>query len=210
VGVTVGFYSHTNKANPADNANFGFVAINGRHFRKVTFPTTDNSTPPVNQLLGVNDHGLAVGFYVDAAGNSHGYTYNIATRSFHRVNVAGATSLTAAAINKKGGIAGFFTNSHGTVKSFLLRPGGRLVVLAKAGADITQAFGVNDNGEVVGAYTVGTASHGFTWTVQHGFKTVDDPHGIGTTLLNGVNDAGQLVGFYTDSHGNTDGMLATP
>jgi hypothetical protein len=26
-----------------------------------------------NQLLGVNDHAIAVGFYNDAAGNSHGY-----------------------------------------------------------------------------------------------------------------------------------------
>ena len=52
--------------------------------------------------------------------------------------------------------------------------------------------------------------HGFTWTPQHGFTTVDDPHGIGTTVINGVNDKGQLVGFYADSAGNTDGLLATP
>ena len=31
---------------------------------------------PVNQLLGINDSGIAVGFYNDANGNSHGYTYN--------------------------------------------------------------------------------------------------------------------------------------
>jgi hypothetical protein len=82
------------------------------------------------------------------------------------------------------------------------------------GASMTQAFGVNDADEVVGSYTVGTgnnaASHGFTWTPQGGFQTVDDPHGAGATVINGVNDQGQLVGFYTDSAGNTDGMLATP
>jgi hypothetical protein len=79
---------------------------------------------------------------------------------------------------------------------------------------MTQAFGVNDSDEVVGAYTVGSGnnaqSHGFTWRPGHGFTTVDDPHGIGTTLINGVNDRGELVGFYTDSAGNTDGMIATP
>jgi hypothetical protein len=44
----------------------------------------------------------------------------------------------------------------------------------------------------------------------HGFRTVDDPKGIGTTTVNGVNDFGQLVGFYVDGAGNTDGFLATP
>ena len=76
------------------------------------------------------------------------------------------------------------------------------------------ALGVNNYDEVVGTYTVGSGTsavmHGFTWTPQHGFTTVDDPHGIGTTTINGVNDHGQLVGFYVDSAGNTDGLLATP
>ena len=76
------------------------------------------------------------------------------------------------------------------------------------------ALGVNDSDEVVGIYTVGSGSsavmHGFTWTPQHGFYTVDDPHGVGPTTINGVNDRGQLVGFYVDSAGNTDGFLATP
>jgi hypothetical protein len=79
---------------------------------------------------------------------------------------------------------------------------------------MTQATGVNDRDEVVGVYQVGTGStatmHGFTWTARHGFQTVDDPNGVGTTTVNGVNDEGQLVGFYVDSAGNTDGMLASP
>jgi hypothetical protein len=52
--------------------------------------------------------------------------------------------------------------------------------------------------------------HGFTWTPQRGFRTVDDPHGVGTTTINGVNDFGQLVGFYVGANGNTDGLLAAP
>ena len=78
---------------------------------------------------------------------------------------------------------------------------------------MTQALGINDSDEVVGVYQVGSgsnATHGFTWTKQHGFNTIDDPHGKGTTTINGVNGKGQLVGFYVDRKGNTDGMLATP
>jgi hypothetical protein len=97
---------------------------------------------------------------------------------------------------------------------FLDYKNGHFRTLDVPGASATQAFGVNDHDEVVGAYTVGTGSsatmHGFTWRPGHGFTTVDDPHGVGTTTINGVNDAGDLVGFYVDSAGHTDGMIALP
>ena len=53
-GVTVGFWSSMNNASQV-NDNFGFYSLDGRHFHTVSFPTTHNATPPVNQLLGVND-----------------------------------------------------------------------------------------------------------------------------------------------------------
>ena len=124
------------------------------------------------------------------------------------------TSLTAAAINDEGDVAGFYTNSAGTTDGFLKTHHGQFIDLAVPGASSTMALGVNGSDEVVGIYTVGSGStaamHGFTWTPQHGFSTVDDPHGAGTTTINGVNDHGQLVGFYVDGNGNTDGFLATP
>jgi len=83
-GVTVGFWAPTNNANQV-NANFGFYAKHGR-FHEVNFPTKHNSTPPVNQLLGVNDSGVAIGFYTDNNGNNHGYEFNIYTHRFTRVN----------------------------------------------------------------------------------------------------------------------------
>lgn len=209
IGDTVGFFSHTNDANPADNANFGFWESHGR-FHKNDFPTNNPATPPIDQLLGINNHGVAVGFYNDSSSNSHGYEYNITTHKFSTINVTGATSVTATAINNHRAVAGFFTDSHGNVNAFLLTRNGHLTVISKSGATMTQAFGVNDKNEVVGAYTIGTNSYGFTWTPGHGLVTVNDPHGVGTTLLNGVNNAGDLVGFYTDSHNNVDGMLAKP
>ncbi|HVB41818.1 MAG TPA: hypothetical protein VNF47_03825, partial [Streptosporangiaceae bacterium] len=94
------------------NNNFGFYTIHGT-FHAVNFPTTDNSTPPVNQLLGVNDTDVAVGFYVDSQGNTHGYEYSIASNSFSDVSVAGAASVVAAGINNLGNVAGFYTGSGG-------------------------------------------------------------------------------------------------
>jgi hypothetical protein len=211
-GVTVGFSSNMNNASQV-NDNFGFVADDGR-FRKVDFPTADNANPPVNQLLGVNDEDVAVGFYTDAAGNNHAYQYDADRRVFYSVKVSGATSATAAAIDNNGDVAGFSTDAAGTTNGFLRSGYGKMTVLAYPGATMTQALGVNDHREVVGVYTVGSGAgaqtHGFTWTAANGFLPVDDPSGVGATTVNGVNNDGTLVGFYTDAAGNTHGMLASP
>ena len=213
-GVTVGFWSSMNNANMV-NDNFGFYTRNG-HFHTADFPTGNPATPPVDQLLGVNDNDIAVGFYADANGNTHGYKYNIKSKHFSSVTDpnAPAANLTAAAINDNGDIAGFYTNPGNGVTDGFLKAHGQFIDLAFPGAASTMALGVNDHDEVVGVYTTGTGTaaqmHGFTWTPGGGFASVDDPHGVGTTTINGVNDEGDLVGFYVDGAGNTDGFLAKP
>ncbi len=69
-GVTVGFWSGMNNANMM-NDNHGLFAVNG-HFRTADFPAASPAAPPVDQLLGVNDRDVAVGFYTDANGNTDG------------------------------------------------------------------------------------------------------------------------------------------
>jgi hypothetical protein len=207
-GVTVGFWAN------AKGANFGFYRTSGGHYRNADYPTRGHASPPVDQLLGVNDQDVAVGFYNDSNGTSHGYSYSISSHRYHRITVSGATSVAAAAINDRNDIAGFETNSGGTVEGFLKLNDGRVTTLMVPGSSMTQAFGLNDGDVVVGTYQVGTGdnavSHGFTWAPGFGFQNVDDPNGIGATTVNGINDHGRLVGFYTDSSGNTDGFLATP
>jgi hypothetical protein len=195
------------------NDNSGFVDVGGQ-FRNADFPAGNPASPPVDQLLGVNDRDVAVGFYTDANGNNHGYEYNIRSGRFAAVTESGVTSLTAAAINNLDQVAGFYTNAATGNTDGFLKANGRFTDLAVPGASATMALGLNIRDEVVGTYTVGSGSsavmHGFTWTPQHGFASLDDPHGMGTTTINGVNDFGQLVGFYVDANGNTDGFLATP
>jgi hypothetical protein len=207
-GVTVGFYSTQNNTNLVNN-NFGFYAVHG-HFHRADFPVKHPSSPPVDQLLGGNDHNIAVGFYTKSNGTTQAYAYLINSHRFVSVRVPGV-STAATAINNLGSIAGFFTNSKGVTKGFYLRHTGQLFILSVKGAMTTQAFGANDNGVVVGDYVLKNGdTHGFTWTRQHGFHTVNDPNGVNTTTINGINDAGDLVGFYTDAGTNVDGMLAVP
>jgi hypothetical protein len=203
-GVQVGFWS-------ARGRTAGWYLQNGR-FHSVAFPAAGAAAAPVNELLGVNDRGVAVGFYTDAKGLDHGYTYDIATKKFATVVVPGASSVVAAAINNAGSVAGFFTDRAGRTEGFVLAPGGQLSVLRVPHATTTRATGINDTGEVVGDYQpagAGSATHGFTWTSARGFATVDGPGAVSTSI-SGVNDAGDLVGYYTDRAGHTDGLLATP
>lgn len=212
--VTVGFWSKQNNASMTDN-NFGFYEQDGR-FHDVNFPIGDAASPPVDQLLGVNNRGIAVGFFTNNGGLSRGYEYNIRTHRFTRVEIPGARglgpSLTAAAINNRGDVAGFYNKTSAQVDAFLKLHSGKFITLAYPGATMTQAFGVNDSDEVVGTYTTGTGNaavtHGFTW--RNGKYTRVNISGASSTAVNGVNDLGDLVGFFTDAKGNTDGFLALP
>lgn len=207
-GVTVGLFSRTNKPSLL-NSFAGFYQQNGK-FHRVVFPTGNNSNPPFNELLGINNGGLAVGDFADSIGNMHAYRLNINTHRFARINIRNSPNVTVTGINGGGTVVGFFTNAVGKIVGFLRRASGQVVTFSKAGADMTQAFGINKGGLVVGAYTIGNNTFGFTWSAGQGFRKVVDPNGTQSTVITGINNAGDLVGFYTDSGGITNGMLAIP
>jgi len=69
---------------------------------------------------------------------------------------------------------------------------------------LTQALGINAEGDIVGRYQVGSVGHGFLLS-EGMFTTIDYPGGIsGTTQAHGINPEGVVVGLYTD-HGTIVG-----
>lgn len=214
-GTKVGFYVDAN------NNQLGFFQ-KGVNYTKVMDPnsppvaTSSNGNPSVNQLLGINDHDVAVGFYTDANNVNHGYTYDVDTGHSTEITVPGlptGSSVTASAINNHGTVVGFaaLPGSGSETESWIQVADGKTGFLVYPDSTSTSALGISNEGEVVGVYTDVTGNmHGFTWSARGGFSSVDDPKGIGTTTINGVNDRGQLVGFYVDRAKNTDGFLATP
>jgi hypothetical protein len=195
--VTVGFW--------ADVAgdNFGFVNQNGV-FTDVVDPNGLNKGSggmTVEQLLGVNDHEKAVGFWTDSAGNNHSFTYDINKHRFTEVNIAGFASTTTTAIDNKGDIAGSVVGAGGNDVGFV-KEGSKIVWLnGPSNAVSVQALGINNEREVVGSYVDTTgATHGFLYDqAKNTYTTIDDPNGItgptGMTVANGINDKGQVVGF---------------
>ena len=134
-GVTVGFWSTQNTASMTNN-NFGFYCGRREILHSVNFPAGDNAKPPVNQLLGVNNSGIAVGFYTNGGGINRGYEFNIRTHRFTRVPCRSprrqglGPSLTAAAINNHGDVAGFYNKTATKVDAFLKLHSGRFITLA--------------------------------------------------------------------------------
>jgi uncharacterized membrane protein len=213
-GYMVGYFYKTNEGVPLDN-QFGYVEKDG-HFTQVNDPHTptkpDAGVLIENQVLGVNDHDIAVGFYVDAAGNSHGYTYDIRTGQYSAdINdpSPNAMGTTAAAINNQGDIAGFWTDNTGKIDGFL-DDHGKFLTVDAPGSTQTELLGLNDRGIAVGEDVVNGVTHGLIYDSHTGaFTQVDAPNAAGFTLFNGINNRGDIVGFYTDAFGNTDGLLVT-
>jgi hypothetical protein len=211
IGTTVGFWSDTNNGIGLDS-NFGFVSMGGL-FTNVNNPATATTAPVFNQLLGVNDSNVAVGFYVDAVGVTHGYTYNIASNTFspNIDDPLAVGNTTAAAINNAGQIAGFYIDASGNSHGFIDNAG-TFTTLDAAGATTTALLGLNNLGQAVG-FDIDAAMkmHGIVCSISTLTCTeMDDPNGIGTTTFNGINDKGQIVGFYVNGADNTIGLLASP
>ncbi|MGD0631171.1 MAG: hypothetical protein ABR987_17725 [Terracidiphilus sp.] len=211
--ITVGFYVD------GSGDNIGFVNTGGT-FTAVANPSTPVGGTSVNQLLGINDSGLAVGFYTDAGGDNHGYIYNTLTQAFTSVNLPSAwnaVSVTATGINDAGVISGFYTDGTGTTYGFT-DDGGTFTNFEVPGGSNTLFFGINSSDQVVGSYVDGSGlTDGLLYSLgTNSYQTIDDPFasataafGVTGTIINGINNAGDLVGFYSDGT-NVNGFEATP
>ncbi len=208
--VTVGFYSLTNLGGGQD-ANTGYVYASGK-FKAVADPLV-TSSPAINQLLGIDTVGDAVGFYNDASGNSHAYTYNISTKRFTPITVNSKTTVVSAAatgINSKGVICGFYVDTSGNTQGYVQDLNGKGAQhWSGPGAKMTQFLGINTSKFAVGFYVDAAGlTHGVKYSVATRLgETIDVPGASGGTVLNGIDDAGDIVGFYVDAAGNTHGVL---
>ena len=213
-GVTVGFWSNQNNKNTINN-NFGFINFGGQPglFININNPMTGTiSKVKTNQLLGVNDLNTAVGFYIDAAGATHGYKYlstvNLFSANIDDPNGVGATAATA--INNFGQVVGFFVDKSNVTHGFFHKAG-VFTTIDGPNATSTMLLGLNNFATAVGVEVDKKGKmHGLICNVTtRACRTLDDPTGKGTTTFNGINDLGQIVGFYTKGS-LTIGLLANP
>ena len=134
-GLLVGFYVGT------DGQDHGFVnasfAGNGRLSgtaaadpRIPNVPGEPGATFVFSQILGVNDSGIAVGYYGDSTTSQHGFLYNTNTGVYSFLddpsqqfsNGVEVTQITG--IDNAGEIAGFYSDASGVFHGFVACPSG--------------------------------------------------------------------------------------
>ena len=174
-------------------------------------PALRHGTSNITELLGLNDAGLAVGFYQDDKGINHGFELNQQTGKYHGIVPPGVISVQATGINGKGDIVGYGTVASGATVSWLLKGGGFTIFSYPLSLD-TKALSVNWQDQVVGKYVDPSGkTHGFILTdplASQSWTKVDEPNAAGATVVTSIEDHRNFVGYYVDQAGNTNGFLA--
>jgi hypothetical protein len=188
--------------------NQGFTLVLPGAFTTVNFPGAASS-----QVTGINAAGDLSGIYVDANGNSHGFT-DIGGTFTTVDNPASTVFNQALGINNSDETVGYYaptqTGSPGDI-AYSQQGGAFTDINALLPANFnSQAVGINSDATpwIVGFYQPDaglTTSFGFV--DEGGAITTIDPFGSTFTQALGVNDEGEIVGFYVDGQGVQHGYI---
>jgi hypothetical protein len=157
------------------------------------FTIVDFPGAPQTNVIAINDLRQYVGVSIDASGANHAIFFDghkLAALDPGGI-VGKSVNSFALSLNNFGCIAGTYQDGsafHGFVDC-----NGQVRKIDFPGATTTEAFGINDFGEVIGLY-VDTAQnvHAF-WLRDGKFKTDDIPGAVETVPFS-VNDRGDIVG----------------
>lgn len=163
-----------------------------------TFMNIDYPGAPSASTIprGVNDSGKIVGAYTDSDGNGHGFLYD--GKSYSPIDCG------AFGINNSDVISGSYTDGEGRFHGCFLDENG-FHQIDYPGSFVTTAYGLNNNGVIVGFTVDDFGLHGFI--DNNGVFSSFNCPGAFSSIPIGINDSGQIAGYYTDSSGSTHGLF---
>jgi uncharacterized membrane protein len=174
----------------------GFVLSNGV-FTSITYPGAT-----FTRAIGINRYGDIVGDH-QKEGNNIGmgnqFGYLLKNGVFTNVQVPNSELTTASGINSNEDIVGWYNDKKGT-HGFLLRAGVYTSIDFPGAAAFTQAWKINDSGEIVGRYTGANDGKYHIFILSNGsFTAVPDvPEAFETAVIEagGLNSNGDIVTQY--------------
>ena len=165
-----------------------------------------NFDPSLGTLgTGSNANGISnKGHAVVTVLNSDGSFTNFTGTPNQTIQLNLGPNALAFAMNRSNAIVG--TNNG--VAFFLPPKGSPQSFSSPAGA--SSAFGINDNGQVVGQYTnaTGQTPGFFLNNMMSTAITINSPSGPNVVNAQGVNNFGLIVGFYVGTDGQDHGFMA--
>jgi uncharacterized membrane protein len=219
--------SHDDVGPPSEGDPCGNVLLRRGQFIPLGNPEAAASDPRATTYNGINNRGqLVLGYYEagatpDAQGvypeDAHHAAIADSDGRLHPVDVPGARITLSYALNDRTQVVGQYIDAGavpdaqgrvpaGTVHGFLWDDG-EVTTIDVPGSPLTQPLGINNRGEVVGAYFDADVDpddpyayydtgmlRGFV--LRDGeYTPVDFPGGEGTKV-SAINDHGQMVGYY--------------
>lgn len=91
-----------------------------------------------------------------------------------------------------------------SASAYAIDPTYKLVDLGLQESDASEAVAINDNGQVIGSYSMFGNKYYFCWTEQDGITLIDLPD---TAVVRVLNNAGQIAGNYKDLSGKDRGFI---
>ncbi len=122
-----------------------------------SFFTVPGAAQYTTSPSGLNDKGQIAGYFADANGAYHGFLKEYGT--YTTINFPGAVDTYPDGLNNSGVIQGqVFRNTNYFAEGFTATPGGVFSIVDYPGPQMTALVGINDRGDVCGAYTESSSS----------------------------------------------------
>jgi probable HAF family extracellular repeat protein len=187
---------------------FTVAAASAANPPKLTFKFVTTNVPGAVQTYpwDINNAGVTVGQYEDSRLFYHGYILN--GKQLTTLDDPNGLNTVASGINYNGAmVVGFYSNtSTGKPMGFLYTNGTFADIPGPDGAVTSGAYGINDNGAIVGYYTDSSGvTHGFL--LQGTTYTTMDVPGAASTSANDINNAGYIVLGWTNQSGAYAGSV---
>ena len=174
----------------------GFKLKNGV-FTSITFPGAT-----FTRAVGINRFGEVVGDFSTKEGVGQDFGYLLRGGVFTSIQFPNSDSTIPAGINANGDIVGWYLNKIGT-HGFLLSGGVYTSIDFPGSAASTQAWKINDMGEIVGRYASASDGKNHMFVLSNAsFTSIPDvPGALETAVVEdgGLNNAGDIVSQHCSS-----------
>jgi probable HAF family extracellular repeat protein len=169
LAIDLGFDGAANSINDAGQivgyeragvGKLGFILTGAQRLYVGTFGSNDT------EVVDINTNGVAAGFSLTVNGTYHAFGYQ--SGGLRDLGTLGGPSSYANGINNSGHIVGQAQDGQGDFKAFLYRSGVmtdlNTFLVPGLGWVLTNAYAINDTGQIVGVGLVKGEAHGFLLT----------------------------------------------